>query len=61
MFIKATGRARMPLLRNRNIFMRYYFRAESLRDAGIGSGKICKGGTSISSLKWLGNVHMTSL
>jgi hypothetical protein len=30
-------------------------------DAGIGSGKICKGGTLISSLKWLGNFHMTSL
>jgi hypothetical protein len=29
--------------------------------AGIGSGKICKGGTLISSLKWLGNFHMTSL
>jgi hypothetical protein len=39
--------------------MRYYFRAESLRDAGIRSEKICKGGTLISSLKWLGNFHMT--
>jgi hypothetical protein len=29
-------------------------------DAGIGSGKICKGGSLISSLKWLGNFHMTS-
>jgi hypothetical protein len=44
-----------------HVFMRYYFRAESLRDAGIRSGKICKGGTLISSLKWLGNFHMTSL
>jgi hypothetical protein len=42
-------------------FMRYYFRAECLRDAGIGPGKICKRGTLISSLKWLGNFHMTSL
>jgi hypothetical protein len=41
--------------------MSYYFQAESLRDAGIGFGKISKGGTLISSLKWLGNFHMTSL
>jgi hypothetical protein len=35
--------------------------AKQKHDAGIGSGKICKGGTLISSLKWLGNFHITSL
>jgi hypothetical protein len=39
----------MPLLRNRNMMQ------------GFDPGKFVRVGTLISSLKWLGNFHITSL